>query len=161
MARRQEKTSEKLKLQEVQKYDYRQKTARILYCGMQAGTHQGEIRCGACGKKVREMQDYTGQHATHVLYCQMSSLVQPCSRGKNVMPRRQRLSELQMRIRIILKIMSKKYSGRQRREGVPCVVCRDTVVLYSDMDQRHMKNFFLNVNAILCKYFIPFKPFTL
>ena len=57
--------------------------------------------------------------------------------------------------------MSKKYDRRQRREGVHCVACRDTAGLYNDMDQRHMKNFFLNVNAILCKYFIPFKLFIL
>ena len=79
---------------------------------------------------------------------------------KNAWPRGQRLPERQRRIRTILKIMSKKYSGRQRREGVHCVACRDTAGLYNDMDQRYMKNFFLNVNAIYRTYLIPFKPFT-
>ena len=68
---------------------------------------------------------------------------------------------MQRRIRTILKIRSKKYSGKPRREGAPCVACRDTAGLYNDMDQRYMKNFFLNAYIILWHYFIQFKPFTL
>ena len=82
MAWKDEKTSEKLKVQAVQKGNHRQKTARILYCRMQVETYPGEIRWGTWGKKVRKMRCYTGQRASHVLYCQMSSLVQPCSTGK-------------------------------------------------------------------------------
>ena len=66
MARRQEKTSEKLKLQAVQKCNYRQKTARILYCGMQAGTHQKNTM-RRMWKKVRKLSCHAGQHALHVL----------------------------------------------------------------------------------------------
>ena len=53
---------------------------------------------------------------------------------KNAWPRGQRLSERQMRIRTILKIMSKKYSRRQRREGVHCMVYHDTAGLYDNMN---------------------------
>ena len=38
-------------MQAVQKYDHRQKTARILYCGVQAETYPGGIRCDTWGKK--------------------------------------------------------------------------------------------------------------
>ena len=123
-------------------------------------------------KHIREEYDVTHgeKSAKTVLSCWstcVARIVLPnvvaCSTlldRKNVMPRRQRLSERQRRIRTILKIMSKKYSGRQRREGAPCVACRDAAGLYNDMDQRYMKNIFLDVNSILRQYFIPFKPFT-
>ena len=124
-------------------------------------------------KHIQEKYDEThgGKSAKTVLPCWstcVARIVLPnvvaCSTllyRKNVMPRRQRLPERQRRIRTILKIMSKKYSGKPRREGVPCVACRDTAGIYNDMDQRYMKNFFPDNNSILCKYFIPFKQFML